>query len=238
MNNIYIISYKRPEIVRTYDYLGTGHIIVPKSQEKDYRKKYGDAVLSIPDKQDGSECRKRNAVIDLIKEREPNGIGWMIDDDLLYLKRKKEREVLSGDQALEVMEILQIMMEDSNITFSGFDYTEDNMKNKDFAPFSLTKFFCQMVLLNVNDGLRYDERMRVNGDLDFWVQKMQRNRRILKMNQFAAICYGEEGGEGSVIGWDESDRTKAHKFINKKFGFPITTWNKTRWEYKTPIKGI
>ena len=238
MDNIYIISYKRPDIVRTYDYLKTGHIVVPESQAEDYRKKYGDAVLPIPDERDGSECRKRNAVIDLIKQRQKDGIGWMLDDDLDYIKRKKESNKLTGDEALEIMETLEILMRDADIKFAGFDYSEDNMKNKDYAPFSLTKFFCQVVLLDVKDGLRYDERMRVNGDLDFWVQKMQRNRRILKINQYAAICYGEEGGAGSVIGWDESDRTKAHNFINKKFGYPITTWNKTRWEYKTPIKGV
>ena len=70
MNNIYIPSYNRADLVRTYEYLGCGKIVVPKSQEKDYKKKYGDAVVSIPDKKDGNIAKKRNAIIDLIRQRE------------------------------------------------------------------------------------------------------------------------------------------------------------------------
>ena len=237
MDNIYIISYKRADLVRTYEYFNCGKIVVPKSQEKDYRKKYGNAVLAIPDHLDGAECKKRNAVIDLIKKEQKNGIGWVFDDDLLYIKRKKENIKLSGVEALEVMELLQSMMIESKITFAGFDYTEDCMKLKDMAPFSLTKFFCQAVCIDVKDGLRYDERMRVHGDLEFWVQKMNTNRKVLKWNQYASICYGKEGGEGSVIGWNEKDRINGHRFINNKYGKKITVWNKKRWEYKIPIKG-
>ena len=239
MNNIYIISYKRAELVRTYEYFNCGKIVVPKSQEKDYREKYGNAVLAIPDHLDGAECKKRNAVIDLIKKEQENGIGWVFDDDLLYIKRKKENIKLSGAEALEVMELLESMLIESQITFGGFDYTEDCMKLKDMSPFSLTKFFCQAVCIDTRDGLRYDEKMKYHGDLEYWVQKMNTNRRVLKWNQYGAICYGKVGGGGedSVIAWNEKDRKKAHLYINAKYGKKITVWNRTRWEYKVPIKG-
>ena len=83
MNNIYIPSYNRSERVRTYEYLGTGHIVVPESQESLYKKRYGDAVITIPDKRDGSVSKKRNAVLDLIQERETDGYGWVCDDDFI-----------------------------------------------------------------------------------------------------------------------------------------------------------
>ena len=62
VNNIYIPSYNRSDLVRTYEYLGTGFIVVPESQKEDYKKKYGNAVLSIPDNKDGSVSKKRNAI--------------------------------------------------------------------------------------------------------------------------------------------------------------------------------
>jgi hypothetical protein len=96
MNNIYIPSYNRHDKVRTYEYLGCGHIVVPESQEKDYKKRYGSAVVSIPDKRDGSVAKKRNAVLDLIKENEADGYGWVCDDDFIHLVRKKENIRLSG----------------------------------------------------------------------------------------------------------------------------------------------
>ena len=58
MDNIYIPSYNRSDLVRTYEYLGCGHIVVPESQEKKYKKRYGSAVISIPDNKDESESPK------------------------------------------------------------------------------------------------------------------------------------------------------------------------------------
>jgi hypothetical protein len=90
MNNIYIPSYNRSHSVKTYEYLGCGKIIVPKSQESAYKKRYGNAVQSIPDKRDGSVAKKRNCILDLITEEQEDGYGWIIDDDLVKIKRKKE----------------------------------------------------------------------------------------------------------------------------------------------------
>ena len=238
MNNIYIPSYNRPDLVRTYEYLGCGKIVVPKSQEKDYKKRYGNAVVSIPDEKDGSVNKKRNAIIDLIKEEQKDGFGWTIDDDFICLKRKKENIKLSGDECLEHLERIQIMAKDMGATFSGFDYSEDCMKLKDMAPFSMTKpsFLC--VLIDVNDNLRYDERLRTQGDLEFWIAKINQNRFILKDNQYVALAYGEDGGADSVIGYTKKDREISAKFINNKYGLKIIKYNKhNNQRFVIPIKG-
>jgi len=90
MFNIYIPSYKRFNDVKTFDYLGQGKIVVPESQKKEYKVKYGESVISIPDNLDGDIVKKRNAVIDIIRKKEKSQCAWIIDDDLIYLKRKKE----------------------------------------------------------------------------------------------------------------------------------------------------
>ena len=125
MSNIYFPSYKRYEKVLGYEYLGEGNIIVPKSQEIQYKKRYGNAVISIDDKLDGSVSKKRNAVLDMIQEREEDAYGWIIDDDFKLLKRKKENKKLSGDEAIENLERIYLMAKDMGATYGGFDYSQD-----------------------------------------------------------------------------------------------------------------
>ena len=139
--------------------------------------------MTIPDNLDGSIPRKRNAVLDIIAKEQEDGYGFIIDDDINRFKRKKENISLTGDEALEVMEKLYIMAKDMGATYGGFDYSQDCMKLKDMSPFSLTKPVYGLTLVNVKDGLRYDERFRIVEDVEMWVQKMNNHRRMLKDNQ-------------------------------------------------------
>lgn len=237
MNNIYIPSYNRHDKVRTYEYLGCGHIVVPESQEKDYKKRYGSAVVSIPDKRDGSVAKKRNAVLDLIKENETDGYGWVCDDDFIHLVRKKENIKLSGEECLEHFERIYIMAKDMGANYGGFDYSADNMKLKDYQPFSLTKQIFYVALINVNDDIKYDERLKVNEDYEFFIQKINDNRRIIKDNQYCAITHGDDGGKNSTIGYDRKEQRHYATMINNKWGYKAMIWNRTRFEFKIPIKG-
>ena len=237
MNNIYIPSYNRSHSVKTYEYLGCGKIIVPKSQESDYKKRYGNAVHTIPDERDGSVAKKRNAILDLISEEQEDGYGWIIDDDLVKIKRKKENLDLDSEQALELLEKLQIMSTDMGIKYAGVDYSLDNMKLKDMTPFSFTKVIFWGTLVNANDNLRYDERFKINEDVEFWVQKLNLHRKLLKDNQYAMVFYGDDGGKDSVIGYDRNDARVYATMLNNKWGKQIMVWEKGRFRFKTPIKG-
>ena len=57
-----------------------------------------------------------------------------------------------------------------------------------------------MILAKADDGIRYDTRLRINEDVDFWIQKMNQNRRMLRDNQYVNIFHGDDGGSDSVIG--------------------------------------
>lgn len=212
--------------------------MVPESQADLYRKRYGDAVDAIPDELDGSIPRKRNAVLDLIQEREQDSYGFMIDDDVFNLKRKKENIRLSGDEALEILERLYIMAKDMGATFGGFDYSEDCMKLKDMAPFSLGKPIYALVLVKADDGVRYDTRFRVCEDVDFWAAKIHSSRRLIKDNQYAALAYGDDGGSDSVIGYNVKTKQHYATLINKKWGQPIMKWNKSSFRFKLPVTAI
>lgn len=237
MNNIYIASYNRADQVRTYEYLGCGKIVVPKSQEDLYRERYGDAVVGIPDELDGSASKKRNAILDMIKEEQGDSYGWIIDDDLVKIRRKKEGIDLSGDEAVQLLEKLYIMAKDMDIAYGGVDYSTDNMKLKDMAPFSFTKIVFGGVLVKADDDIKYDTRFRINEDVDFWVQKLNRHRRLIKDNQYAMIFYGEDGGADSVIGYDQNERRVYATMLNNKWGRKLMVWEKNKFRFKTPIQG-
>lgn len=238
MNNIYIPSYNRADSVKTYEYLGCGKIIVPNSQVKEYRLKYGDAVQGIDDKLDGSVSKKRNAILELMKVEQGDSYGWIIDDDLTKIRRKKEGEDLDQESALELLEKIYLMAKDMNIAYAGVDYSLDNMKLKDYQPFSFTKPIFGGTLVRADDNLRYDERFRLNEDVEFWVQKLNLHRRLLKDNQYAMVFYGQDGGKDSVIGYTNDDRRVYATMLNNKWGYKAMVWNKTRFEFKTPIKGV
>tara|TARA_R110000824_G_scaffold15839_1_gene66457 strand:+ start:6129 stop:6845 length:717 start_codon:yes stop_codon:yes gene_type:complete len=237
MSSIYIPSYNRAERVRTFEYLGQGTIVVPESQKKAYCKRYGTAVMAIPDKQDGSVSRKRNAILDLIEQREDDNYGWVIDDDLVALTRKKENIRMNGEETLEHLERLYIMAKDMQATYGGFDYSPDNMKLKDLAPFSLTKIMFGANLIKANDKIRYDERLRLNEDVEFFLQKMNSNRRVIKDNQYFAEFYGTDGAEDSVIKYDRADQRYFATMINNKWGYKAMEWKKTKFQFNHPIKG-
>jgi len=238
MSNIYIASYNRFNKVRTFDYLGVGNIVVPESQADDYRKHYGKAVMTVPDSKDGSVSKKRNAILELIQEQQADGYGWIIDDDLKHIKRKKEDKILDADDAIQLFEKLEIMAKDMGAYYGGFEYSADLMKLKDMSPFSLNKIIFGITLINANDNLKYDERLRICEDVDFYLQKLNRHRRIIKDNQYCGEFYGEDGGADSVIGYNKAEQRYFATMINNKWGYKAMEWKKTSFRFNTKVKGI
>ena len=238
MSNIYIASYNRFNNVRTFDYLGVGNIVVPESQADDYRKHYGKAVITVPDSKDGSVSKKRNAILELIQEQQADGYGWILDDDIKHIKRKKEDKILDADDAIQLMEKLEIMAKDMGAYYGGFEYSADLMKLKDMSPFSVNKIIYHMTLINVQDGLKYDERLRINEDVDFYLQKLNRHRRLIKDNQYLVETFGEDGGADSVIKYDRAEQRYYATMINNKWGYKAMEWKKTSFKFNTKVKGI
>ena len=174
----------------------------------------------------------------MINKEQADSYGWIIDDDLTKIRRKKEAKDLDPEEAVELLEKIYLMAKDSNIAYAGVDYSLDNMKLKDYQPFSFTKPMFGGTLVRADDGIKYDERFRLNEDVDFWVQKLNLHRRLLKDNQYAMVFFGQDGGKDSVIGYTNDDRRVYATMLNNKWGYRAMIWNKTRFEFKTPIKGV
>ncbi len=239
INEIILIpSYNRAGKVTTFEYLQNGVIIVPKKQEKQYLDYYPrENVYAIQDKKDGSVARKRNAILDLMKVGVFNSCAWIIDDDIQYISHKKSNRQLEGAEALELLEAHRIVQMQTEAIFGGFDYSGDNMKLKDFTPFSRTKVSFGCVCVNTFDKIRYDENLRINEDVDFWLQNMNEKRQVWKDNRYLAFFGNDDGGKDSVIKYDRKERVYYSKKINTKWGYEAMKDTGTSFRFKHSIKG-
>ena len=92
----------------------------------------------------------------------------------------------------------------------------------------------------------YASRIRTNAygyasyliGLDFYLQKLNRHRRIIKDNQYCGVFYGEDGGADSVIGYNKAEQRYYATMINNKWGYKAMEWKKTSFKFNTKVKGI
>ena len=103
---ILIPSYNRARCVFALEIFPTATVIVPASQEAEYRRcNPGATVEAIPDAQDGNLSRKRNLLTGMAG-KEADGAFVAVDDDVCGLWDKQEGRAVSGPDAVAVLEAL------------------------------------------------------------------------------------------------------------------------------------
>lgn len=209
---ILVASYNRAGTATTMDKIPSAEIVVPESQADEYRKHYGERVVSIPDHKDGNVAKKRNAILELVDEGE---LFWMLDDDLLKVIRIKQGEELDPEQVLESH---YHSMESYDFDFGGFSIYNDPVKYAEYQPFSLTKPSFQAVCIRRLDGLRYDEDLGRHEDTDYFLRVLHRGSRVLRDNRifFEFECNKDKATsnqKGGIIGGDAAFQSAAEKLI-------------------------
>ena len=71
-----------------------------------------------------------------------------------------------------------------------------------------------------------------------FLQKINKNRFVIKDNQYVIEAYGVDGGKDSVIKYKRADQRKYATMINNKWGYKAMVWDKTKFRFHHPIKGI
>jgi hypothetical protein len=73
--------------------------------------------------------------------------------------------------------------------------------------------------------------------VEFFIQKMNDGRKMIRDNQYVTLCHGEDGGTLSTIGYNRDDQLKYAKLLNQKWGYPAMVWEKTKFRFYHKVKG-
>lgn len=235
--NIYIPSYNRWDKVHTFEYLNYGYIVVPKSQENKYKKRYGKAVIAIDDKEDGCYTKKWNAVMKLALERNTPRY-YQIDDDINGCKNVYTENVFNGEEALELLEIQYNIAKEMNLFMWGFTNSGQYASQIQLKPFSMNKGFDQVYGLNVSDGIRHIHKMRVFSNVDLFLQKLNKHRKVWRDNRHLWTEAYSKGGQNSQIKKVKTDRDNDMKVLYQRWGVDMFKYHDGYIKVQPKIKGV
>lgn len=246
MNDIgfYSPSYKRAGKVTTDRLVPGLKIVVPESQEADYRKteyRNGGQIVVCPDSADGNIGKKRNWILD----NAPEDNIVVLDDDMEYIGYNEGRKPVRA--TIEEVEVLvwngfrmarqlNTVMWGVNLNFDPKIYWENrpfNMLSPVLGPFSAIR--------RSECTLRYDARLAPKEDYDFWLQVIHRYHKTLRFNKWH---YSVD--HFSMAGGCVSNRSKEHEIyllheLRRKWGRRVISFNTEKSfnpRVRVPYKGV
>lgn len=231
---IVIPSYGRPSNVLTKKFLPNALLIVPESQAEDYRENYKD-VVAIPDKLDGSAAKKRNAILDMFEDD-----VFMIDDDVVSVKNLYKDKKISGEAFEHFIFNAWVMAKDLGAGFFGCNPFSDPRRFKETQPFSLTKQSYGGLGV-IKDELRFNTDLSFCEDLDFFLEKLRKYRKVVRYNFLHIIFHDTGKGAGGVDYSKKEKRLEDCRYLENKWGSDIVRLkNEETIEIgvRVPIKGI
>lgn len=243
---IVIPSYKRAKIMETSRWLKSALVVVPNSQKEEYEDYNDVEIVGIPDEQDGSISRKRNAILEMFQGEDI----LMMDDDIRevgYFQAGLLHRV--GEKYfLEFVENMFQMCQEAETVLWGINVSYDSKFYREYSPLSLSSIVLGpfMGIRNVDNELRFEERLSNKEDYDYAIEVLRKYRKILRNNKWYYIC-GHITNEGGIVGmrnWD-NEWEKA-KLLQSKWGSKIINFNRKTHRgnitinpvVKIPIKGI
>jgi hypothetical protein len=247
MYKVLISSYKRAGKVITHNLFNKCLIVIPKSQEKDYKKYYDkEKLLTIPDDKDGNLPKKRNYLLDKFKGENL----LLLDDDIRVIG------YWEGNKRYDMNRVeLDIMIENGfnmarelGTVFWGINCQFDKKFYKECTPFSLLSYIGGpfQAIVNTDKDIRYDEVIYLKEDYDLTLQVILKYRKVLRFNK-----YHYKASHVNMAGGCASYRTYKkemghNEMLQRKWGSKvITIERKTQNDNRTinpilrvPLKGI
>lgn len=240
-----IPSYSRANSVVTARWLKSASIVVRESQAEEYRKHNDNDVIAIPDELDGNISRARNAVLNRFEGEDV----VMLDDDVRRVGYHEDGEMVWVDEGhfLDFCENMFQMAKDAGTVLWGMNVQSDKKFYREYSPFSFVSVTLAPVCGIVNtEGFRYDERLPLKDDYDFFLQVIAVKRRVLRCNKWFYQC-GHITTPGGLAGVRTSKvEEKQAKLFQQKWGERIVQINRvTQGGNRTinpvvrvPIRGI
>lgn len=219
---IAIPSYKRADCLKTTEWLKSAKVIVPESQRQEYEElNEGIEIVGIPDDQDGNIGKKRNAILNLYKGEDV----LMLDDDIIYVGYYEDDKIVRANEEffIDFAENMFQMAKDMGTIMWGVGFNSAQRFYHTFAPFSLSSVILGPLtgIVNIDDELRYEERLSPKEDYDFALQVLKKYRKILRYNKWHYSC-GHIANKGGIVGMRNSeDELKKGLMLQEKWGSKI-----------------
>jgi DUF971 family protein len=216
-------SYKRPNAVRTLEYLPSTRIYVSNTEVDAYRAANPKAdIVGVDPKHQGNVCRIRNHILDC--EMKDGRAVLIIDDDLagLYRWRRLQRvKMETEEEVYAFVEKYTALCREWGCPAWGVNVNPDGQVYREMTPFSLTSFIGSPFIVHVAHRLRYDERLSLKEDYDFTLQLLNAHRKVMRVNgaYYSTLQMAQPGGCATYRNMDEEKRQL--ELLRKKWGSHI-----------------
>jgi len=217
--HVAIRSFGRAGRVRTLEVAPFAHVWVPESQGDEYRRHYGDRIITIPDECDGNLGRKQNAILD----RSPCKWTLILDDDIsrIGMWEGGAQYTVEPDRLQSIILAGFLLAEQFGVRLWGINLNSDPLGYYTYRPFNLLAPVLGPFVGHLEPGLRYDESVLGKDDYDFWLQNIRAYRKTLRINRYFYVH-----DHGKMPGGFVSQRTKETELagierMRKKWGTKI-----------------
>jgi hypothetical protein len=212
--HVAIRSYRRAGRVTSLACFPFAFVWVPESQGEEYRRHYGDRVITIPDECDGNTSRKFNAILD----RSPKKWTLILDDDITRLGMFEGgyRHAVGPEQLAEMIVHHFELAEALGVRLWGINVNHDPTGYRAFCPLNLLAPILGPFSGHLDPELRYDESVPAKEDYDFWLQNIRRYHKSLRVNKYHYMHdHGQKSGGFVSMRTAELERNCIQRLIEK-----------------------
>lgn len=247
-------SYKRAK-VETLKYIPFCKVYVDESEYKEYcRCNDGAEIVKCKKGIQGNIARVRNYIIDT-EFKNGADVVCIVDDDMREIMYWEQNTIhrLKTENIMSFIFKYSVLASDMGCYLWGLNVNSDKQCYREYSPFStvspvLAPFSCHIR----GSEIRYDENIPLKEDYDFFIQHMNKYRKVLRVNKYYYnVRQSEQAGGCAVLRNIEEEEEELH-LLQKKWGSKIVkidkqdrsnkSSKKKALDYnpiiKVPIKGI
>ena len=236
---IYVPSYKRAGDVLTRKVIPDSILAIHEFEKDYYKKKEGGELLVIPDDLRGNIAKVRNFILDNANDDKI----VMLDDDVKAVGYHQDcnQNVMNYNQILDFLDNGYIMCKELGCSLWGINLQSDPKFYREYNPFSLLGAVLGTFSCHFKPELRYDEKLFLNEDYDFFLKNIKKYRKVLRFNKYYYVAnhLNKKGGCGSYRLKDteiEQAKIMQKRWGSKVFRFDIN--KSTNGIVNVPLKGI
>ena len=218
-------------------------LYVCETEEDEYRKNNPEIEVHPMRKGvQGNIARVRNYILE--KEFEKNGKCVIMDDDFsgLMCHENGKEVMLDEDTVHNFIDNGFTMCDDLGARLWGVNVLSDPKAYRIYTPLSMKGVILGPFSCHLQSNVRYDERIPLKEDYDYYIQQMNVYKKVLRFNKYFYRCKQSnlKGGCSSMRNREEEERQFC--LLEKKWGTGIIKRDIKKQDYnpiiKIPIRGV